>query len=573
MANVAEHFISTFEANGIDRIWGIAGDSLNGFTDAMRNSDVEWMHVRHEEAGAFAAAAEAEMTGELAVTAGTAGPGNLHLINGLYDAQRSRVPVLAIAAHIPAEEIGTGYFQETHPQELFRECSVYVEQVSDIGQLPRLLSIAMRAAVEKRGVAVLVISASMFVTELPDAKPEIIKATNSRILPATEALNRAADLLNGCKKVTILAGAGVAGAHDELLEIAERIQAPIVHAMRGKEHVEYDNPYDVGMTGLLGFTSGYRAMIDAEALLMIGTDLPYRQFYPEDVPVIQIDSRGEQIGKRVPIEVPLVGTAKDTIRELLPLLKPAKSSRHLSKMLDHYKKTRSKLDDLARPSRGSRPIHPQYLTRVLDEKASDDAVFIPDVGSPVVYASRYIHTTQDRRVIGSFAHGSMANALTMSLGAQVVSRDRQVIALAGDGGLGMMLGELLTVREHNLPVKIVVYNNSSLNFIELEMKAGGFVPFATDLQNPDYGKVAEAMGIWGKHVERSKDLPGAVEEFLAHDGPAVLDVVTERAELTIPPTISAEQVKGFSLYALRTVLSGKGSELVDLARVNLRHIL
>lgn len=573
MANVAEHFISTFEANGIDRIWGIAGDSLNGFTDAMRNSDVEWMHVRHEEAGAFAAAAEAEMTGELAVTAGTAGPGNLHLINGLYDAQRSRVPVLAIAAHIPAEEIGTGYFQETHPQELFRECSVYVEQVSDIGQLPRLLSIAMRAAVEKRGVAVLVISASMFVTELPDAKPEIIRATNSRILPATEELNRAADLLNGCKKVTILAGAGVAGAHDELLEIAERIQAPIVHAMRGKEHVEYDNPYDVGMTGLLGFTSGYRAMIDAEALLMIGTDLPYRQFYPEDVPVIQIDSRGEQIGKRVPVEVPLVGTAKDTIRELLPLLKPAKSSRHLSKMLDHYKKTRSKLDDLARPSRGSRPIHPQYLTRVLDEKASDDAVFIPDVGSPVVYASRYIHTTQDRRVIGSFAHGSMANALTMSLGAQVVSRDRQVIALAGDGGLGMMLGELLTVREHNLPVKIVVYNNSSLNFIELEMKAGGFVPFATDLQNPDYGKVAEAMGIWGKHVERSKDLPGAVEEFLAHDGPAVLDVVTERAELTIPPTISAEQVRGFSLYALRTVLSGKGSELVDLAKVNLRHIL
>lgn len=573
MANVAEHFISTFEANGIDRIWGIAGDSLNGFTDAMRNSDVEWMNVRHEEAGAFAAAAEAEMTGELAVTAGTAGPGNLHLINGLYDAQRSRVPVLALAAHIPAEEIGTGYFQETHPQELFRECSVYVEQVSDIGQLPRLLSIAMRAAVEKRGVAVLVISASMFVTELPDAKPEIIRATNSRILPATEELNRAADLLNGCKKVTILAGAGVAGAHDELLEIAERIQAPIVHAMRGKEHVEYDNPYDVGMTGLLGFTSGYRAMIDAEALLMIGTDLPYRQFYPEDVPVIQIDSRGEQIGKRVPVEVPLVGTAKDTIRELLPLLKPAKSSRHLSKMLDHYKKTRSKLDDLARPSRGSRPIHPQYLTRVLDEKASDDAVFIPDVGSPVVYASRYIHTTQDRRVIGSFAHGSMANALTMSLGAQVVSRDRQVIALAGDGGLGMMLGELLTVREHNLPVKIVVYNNSSLNFIELEMKAGGFVPFATDLQNPDYGKVAEAMGIWGKHVERSKDLPGAVEEFLAHDGPAVLDVVTERAELTIPPTISAEQVKGFSLYALRTVLSGKGSELVDLAKVNLRHIL
>ena len=344
-----------------------------------------------------------------------------------------------------------------------------------------------------------------------------------------------------------------------------------MHAMRGKEHVEYENPYDVGMTGLLGFASGYRAMSEAEALLMIGTDLPYRQFYPE-VPVIQIDNRGEQIGKRVPVEVPLVGTAKDTMRELTALLEPAKSSKHLSKMRDHYQKTREKLDDLAKPSRGSRPIHPQYLTRVVDERATDDAAFIPDVGSPVIYASRYI-TTRDRRILGSFAHGSMANALTMGLGAQASFPDRQVIALAGDGGLGMMLGELLTVREHDLPIKIVVYNNSSLNFIELEMKADGFVPFATDLDNPDYAKVAESMGIWGKHVERSKDLPDAVRAFLAHDGPAVLDVVTERQELSIPPTVTAQQVKGFSLYALRTVVSGQGSQLVDLARANLRHIL
>lgn len=572
MANVAEHLISTFEANGIERIWGIAGDSLNGFTDALQGSSIQWMNVRHEEAGAFAASAEAAMTGELAVTAGTAGPGNLHLINGLYDAQRSRVPVLALAAHIPADEIGTGYFQETHPQELFRECSVYVEHVSDIGQLPRVLTIAMRSAVEKRGVAVLVLSASMFLTEMPKAEPEIIRPSNARIVPVEQDLRRAADLLNDCKNVTILAGAGVAGAHKELLAVAERLQAPIVHAMRGKEHVEYDNPYDVGMTGLLGFASGYRAMIDAEALLMVGTDLPYRQFYP-DVPVIQIDNRGEQIGKRVPVEVPLVGTARETLRELTALLEPSKSSKHLKKMRDHYQKTREKLDDLARPSRGSRPIHPQYLTRLVDEHATDDAVFIPDVGSPVIYASRYVHTTRDRRIIGSFAHGSMANALTMSLGAQASFPARQVIALAGDGGLGMMLGELLTVREHNLPVKIVVYNNSSLNFIELEMKADGFVPFATDLDNPDYAQVAESMGIWGRRVERSKDLEAAVKEFLGHDGPALLDVVTERQELSIPPTITAQQVKGFSLYALRTVLSGQGSQLVDLARANLRQIL
>lgn len=573
MANVAEHLVETLEVNGVKRVWGIAGDSLNGFTDALRETSVDWVSVRHEESGAFAASAEAALTDELAVCAGSCGPGNLHLINGLFDAQRSRVPVLAVAAHIPSDEIGTGYFQETHPQELFRECSVFVEHVSDVGQLPRVLTAAMRAAVEQRGVAVLVISGSIFLSEMPDAKPEMVQHSNSRTLPGVAELERAAALLNAAKKVTILAGAGVAGAHDELLAVAEKLQAPIVHAMRGKEHVEYDNPYDVGMTGLLGFASGYRAMCDADALLMIGTDLPYRQFYPEDVPVIQIDSRGEQIGKRVPVDVPLVGTARDTLRELINLIDSATSSKHLRVMRDHYTKTRKKLDELAAPSRGKRAIHPQYLTRLIDEAAADDAVFIPDVGSPVVYAARYITTTRDRRIIGSFTHGSMANGLPMGIGAQAAFPERQVISLSGDGGLGMLMGELLTVREHKLPVKIVVYNNSSLNFVELEMKADGFVQFATDLDNPDYAKVAEAMGIWGKHVERSSELPGAIDEFLAHDGPALLDVVTERQELTIPPAITAEQVKGFSLYALRTVLSGQGSELVDLAKVNLRQIL
>ncbi|MGO1539349.1 MAG: ubiquinone-dependent pyruvate dehydrogenase [Leucobacter sp.] len=573
MANVAEHLVETLEVNGVKRVWGIAGDSLNGFTDALRETSVDWVSVRHEESGAFAASAEAALTNELAVCAGSCGPGNLHLINGLFDAQRSRVPVLAVAAHIPSDEIGTGYFQETHPQELFRECSIFVEHVSDVGQLPRVLTAAMRAAVEQRGVAVLVISGSIFLSEMPDAKPEMVQHSNSRTLPGVAELERAAALLNAAKKVTILAGAGVAGAHDELLAVAEKLQAPIVHAMRGKEHVEYDNPYDVGMTGLLGFASGYRAMCDADALLMIGTDLPYRQFYPEDVPVIQIDSRGEQIGKRVPVDVPLVGTARDTLRELINLIDSATSSKHLRVMRDHYTKTRKKLDELAAPSRGKRAIHPQYLTRLIDEAAADDAVFIPDVGSPVVYAARYITTTRDRRIIGSFTHGSMANGLPMGIGAQAAFPERQVISLSGDGGLGMLMGELLTVREHKLPVKIVVYNNSSLNFVELEMKADGFVQFATDLDNPDYAKVAEAMGIWGKHVERSSELPGAIDEFLAHDGPALLDVVTERQELTIPPAITAEQVKGFSLYALRTVLSGQGSELVDLAKVNLRQIL
>ncbi|WP_293697574.1 ubiquinone-dependent pyruvate dehydrogenase [uncultured Agrococcus sp.] len=573
MATVAEHIVETIEQSGVERVWGIAGDSLNGFTDALRESDVDWVNVRHEESAAFAASAEAEVTGELAVCAGSCGPGNLHLINGLFDAQRSRVPVLAIAAHIPADEIGTGYFQETHPQDLFRECSVYVEHVSDVEQLPRVLTIAMRAAIEQRGVAVLVLSGSTLLANMPDAAVEPIRRTSPRILPSVEELERAADALNDSKRVTILAGAGVAGAHDELLEVAELLQAPIVHAMRGKEHIEYDNPYDVGMTGLLGFASGYHALRDCDTLLMVGTDLPYKQFYPEDATVVQIDARGEQIGKRVPVDVPLVGTARDTLRELVGLLEPAKSSKHLKAMVDNYTKTRKRLDKLASPSRGKAAIHPQYVARLLDERTTDDAVFIPDVGSPVVYAARYITATRDRRIIGSFTHGSMANALPMSIGVQEAFRERQVISMSGDGGLGMLMGELLTVRERQLPVKIVVFNNSSLNFVELEMKAAGFVTFATDLENPDYAKVAEAMGIWGRHVEVSSELPDAVDAFLAHDGPALLDVVTERQELAMPPTVSVEQMKGFSLYALRTVLSGQGSELVDLAKANVRQIL
>ena len=573
MPTVAEHLVETLEASGVERVYGITGDSLNGFTDALRTSDISWMHVRHEESAAFAAAAEAELTGNLAVCAGSCGPGNLHLINGLFDAQRSRVPVLAIAAHIPSDEIGTGYFQETHPQDLFRECSVFVEHVSDVSQLPRMLTIAMRAAVEERGVAVLVVSGDTFLTDMPKTPIEPIRATSPRILPAVEELHRAADALNGSKRVTILAGAGVAGAHDELLAVAELLQAPIVHAMRGKEHVEYDNPFDVGMTGLLGFASGYHALRDADTLLMIGTDLPYRQFYPDNATVIQIDRRGSQIGKRLKVDVPLVGTAKDTLIELAGLLKPAKSSRHLKAMVDNYQKTRKRLDKLASPSKPKEPIHPQYLTRLIDERADDDAVFIPDVGSPVVYTARYINATRDRRIIGSFTHGSMANGLPMGIGAQAAFPNRQVISLSGDGGLSMLLGDLITLQQEQLPVKVVVYNNSSLNFIELEMKAAGFVTFATELDNPNFAKIAEAMGIWGRHVTDSADLPSAVDDFLAHDGPALLDVVTERQELSMPPAISAEQVKGFSLYAIRTVLSGQGTDLIDLAKANVRQIL
>ncbi|MHA6694279.1 ubiquinone-dependent pyruvate dehydrogenase [Homoserinimonas sp. A520] len=571
MVTVAENMVSTLQASGIRRVYGIAGDSLNGFTDALRTSDIEWINVRHEETAAFAAAAEAGLTGELAVCAGSAGPGNLHLINGLYDAQRSRVPVLAIAAHIPSDEIGSGYFQETHPQDLFRECSVYVEHVSNVDQMPRVLRIAMRAALEKRGVAVVVVSGDVALAQIPDNRVDVVTATVSDVVPVERELVRAAELLNAGKKVTILAGAGVAGAHDQLLAIAEALKAPVVHALRGKEHIEYDNEFDVGMTGLLGFASGARAMEGCDTLLMLGTDFPYQQFYP-DATTIQIDIRGEQLGRRTHLDHAMVGGVRETIDALLPHLQTKTDRTHLDEMLDHYDKTRRQLDELATPSSDKRPIHPQYLARLVDETAADDAVFIPDVGSPVIWAARYLTMNGKRRMIGSFNHGSMASGLMHGIGAQVAYPGRQVVALAGDGGLTMMLGELLTLVQYKLPVKLVVFNNSSLNFIELEMKAAGFVTWGTGLENPSFAALAQAMGIHAVRVEESSQLPAALKEVLDHDGPALIDVVTERHELSIPPSITAEQVKGFALYAFRTVMSGRGDELIDLARTNLRQI-
>ncbi|MFT4081263.1 MAG: ubiquinone-dependent pyruvate dehydrogenase [Nocardioides sp.] len=573
MGTVAEQMVATLRASGVERVYGIPGDSLNGFTDALRkDGGIAWVHVRHEEAAAFAASAEAATTGRLAVAAGSCGPGNLHLINGLYDAQRSRVPVLAIAAHIPTAEIGTGYFQETHPQDLFRECSVYAEYVAQPSQMPHVLEIAVRTAVERRGVAVVVIPGDVALAEAVTDRAVGIRATSPVVVPSAAELDRAAELLGGGRRVTVLAGAGCAGAHDEVVALADTLGAPVVHALRGKEFIEYDNPCDVGMTGLLGFASGYRAMENAETLLMLGTDFPYRQFYPAHARTIQVDLRGEQLGRRHPLDLGLVGSVRETVEALLPRLTRQTDRSHLDDARDHYRRTRAKLDELATPSKGGKPIHPQYLARLIDEHASDEAVFIPDVGSPVVWAARYLTMNGGRRLIGSFTHGSMANALSQGIGVQAAHPGRQVVALAGDGGLTMLLGELITLTQNELPVKVVVFNNSSLNFVELEMKAAGFVNYGTDLLNPDFAAVAQAMGIHARRVTRSEDLPDGVADLLAHDGPALLDVVTERQELSMPPAITAEQVKGFTLYALRTVMSGRGDQLIDLAKANLRQL-
>jgi pyruvate dehydrogenase (quinone) len=568
--NVAELFVDTLKAAGVRRIWGLPGDSLNAFTDALRrDGTLRWMHMRHEESAAFAAGAEAELTGGLAVVAGSCGPGNLHFINGLFDAHRSRVPVLAIASHIPLAEIGSGYFQETHPQDLFRECSVYSELVSDASQLPWVLETAIRTAVERRGVAVVVVPGDVFFQDAPERRPSApIRATVSRVVPDTDGMRAAADILNAAKRVTILAGAGVAGAHAEVLALAERLQAPIVHALRGKPYIEHDNPYDVGMTGLLGFASGYRAMAKCDALLMLGTDFPYRQFYPEKARIVQVDIRGEQLGRRTPIDVGLVGDVRSTASALLPLLNGERGGKHLKDALRHYAKTRRELDELA-DNDGRRPMHPQYVARLVDELADRDAVITADVGTPTVWASRYVRMTGRRMLLGSFVHGSMANAMPQALGAAGAAPGRQVIALAGDGELAMLMGDLISVTQNDLPAKIVVFNNSSLNFVELEMKAAGIVNFGTDLRNPNFADVATSVGITGIRVEDPDALEDALRRAFAVPGAALVDVVVARDELSIPPAITAAQAKGFTLWALRTVMSGRGDELLDLADVNI----
>jgi pyruvate dehydrogenase (quinone) len=571
---VADAMVAKLKASRVRRVYGIPGDSLNGFTDALRRDGaIAWEHVPHEEAAGFAAAAEAALTGELAVCAGSCGPGNLHLINGLFDANRNNVPVLAIAAHIPTEEIGGSYFQETHPQELFRECSVYCELASVPGQVPRLLEMAMRAALQRGGVGVVVIPGEVFLADAPaGASAAPVRAVSAVVRPDERSLAAAAEVLNASGQVTILAGAGCAGAHDQLIRLAEALKAPVLHAFRGKEFVEYDNPYDVGMTGLIGFSSGYRAMEHCDALLMLGTDFPYRPFYPEGVPVIQVDVRGERIGRRVPVQVPLVGTVKDTIDALLPLIDPKTDSVHLDRMTAHYRRARARLDRLARPGSDGSPLHPQFIAATVDRLAAADAVFTADVGTPCIWAARYLRMNGTRRLIGSFNHGSMANALSHAIGAQASHPERQVIALSGDGGLAMLLGELLTLRQQQLPVKVVVLTNGALSFVELEMKAAGIVTFGTDLTDPDFAGIARSAGLFGVRVEAADELEGALRAAFDHDGPALLDVRTARQELALPPKLTYGQIKGFTLYATRTILSGEGKELIELTRTNLREL-
>jgi pyruvate dehydrogenase (quinone) len=566
----AEFLVEALEKTGVKRLYGVVGDSLNGFTDALRRrKSIHWIHMRHEEAAAFAAGAEAHVTGSLAVCAGSCGPGNLHLINGVFDCQRSGVPVLAIAAHIPSSEIGIDYFQATHPESLFKDCSHYVELVSNAGQLPQILRRAIRVAIGKRGVAVVVMPGDVALMKVDADVPEWIVPTRPVVRPNESEVQSLASFLNGAAQVTLFCGAGCADAHAEVIELARKLKAPIVHSFRGKEFLEYDNPYDVGMTGLVGFASGYLAMKNCDALLMLGTDFPYRAFYPEHAKIAQIDVRPEALGNRCPLHLGLLGTVKDTLEALLPAIKEKTDEGHLSAALANYKQARKSLDALAESGPSSSTIHPQYVTRLVSELASDDAIFTCDVGTPIIWTARYLKVNGRRRIIGSFNHGSMANAMLQAIGAQSAYPNRQVISLSGDGGFSMMMGDFITLTQLGLPVKVIVLNNGTLGFVELEMKASGFLDTGCDLKNPNFALMAQAMGVRGFRVERPQELKSAIEAALAHKGPALVDVVSARQELAMPPKTTLDQAYHFGMFTMRAVLDGRAKELIDLAKVNL----
>ncbi|ELY8250241.1 ubiquinone-dependent pyruvate dehydrogenase [Escherichia coli] len=544
---VAAYIAKTLESAGVKRIWGVTGDSLNGLSDSLnRMGTIEWMSTRHEEVAAFAAGAEAQLSGELAVCAGSCGPGNLHLINGLFDCHRNHVPVLAIAAHIPSSEIGSGYFQETHPQ---------------------VLAIAMRKAVLNRGVSVVVLPGDVALKPAPEgATSHWYHAPQPVVTPEEEELRKLAQLLRYSSNIALMCGSGCAGAHKELVEFAGKIKAPIVHALRGKEHVEYDNPYDVGMTGLIGFSSGFHTMMNADTLVLLGTQFPYRAFYPTDAKIIQIDINPASIGAHSKVDMALVGDIKSTLRALLPLVEEKADRKFLDKALEDYRDARKGLDDLAKPS--EKAIHPQYLAQQISHFAADDAIFTCDVGTPTVWAARYLKMNGKRRLLGSFNHGSMANAMPQALGAQATEPERQVVAMCGDGGFSMLMGDFLSVVQMKLPVKIIVFNNSVLGFVAMEMKAGGYLTDGTELHDTNFARIAEACGITGIRVEKASEVDEALQRAFSIDGPVLVDVVVAKEELAIPPQIKLEQAKGFSLYMLRAIISGRGDEVIELAKTN-----
>jgi len=576
---VADDLLEVLVQSGVRRIYGLVGDSLNAFSDSVRrsggsaNGGIDWIHVHNEEAAAFAASAEAQLTGRLAVCAGSCGPGNTHLIQGVMDAHRSGAPVLALASHIPSRQIGTGYFQETKPEALFAQASHFCETVAHPDQVVRLARGAIQAATGRGGASVLVLPGDILADDSSGAVPHSVTLT-ARPLPAPSAAAVAelAQRIAAAEKITVFAGIGCTDAREQVLELAGRLHAPIGHTLRGKDVMQYENPYDVGMTGLLGYGACYDALHEADLVLLLGTDFPYDDFLPTKN-VIQVDVDPARLGRRAPLAQGIAADVGQTLTALLEQLDQRTDRRFLDKMLHtHAKAVQHSVDTYNTHVAKHRPIHPEHLAAVIDELAAEDAVFTADTGMCCTWSARYLTPNGRRRLLGSFVHGSMANALPMAVGAQIAFPGRQVVSLSGDGGLAMLMGELLTVKTHRLPVKVVVFNNSSLGMVRLEMLVAGDPPFETDHDSVDYAAIAAGAGFFTRRVVDPGDLRDAAAEFLAHDGPALLDVVTTPDALEVPSHLTLEQARGFALGLGKVVLGGGVGEIARMARLNVRNI-
>lgn len=559
---VAQIIVDILGEAGVKHCYGIVGDTLNQITSAIKKSDIEWVHVRHEEVGAFAAGAEAYLTDQITACAGSCGPGSLHFINGIYEAQRNRVPVILLASQLITSQQGNDFPQEVDFESVYKNCSVFCREISDATQVREITTAAIQAAINQRGVAVLVIPYNISLEKIEDKCGHKIYHPKPIIRPSDKELAEIADIINKNQKVTIFAGQGVYDAHNELITFAEKIKSPIVHTSRGKDFVEYDNPYNVGMTGMFGVKSGTMAIKECEVLILLGTDFAWPQFYPNNATIIQIDIDATHLGRRHRVNVGVVGSCKPTLAALLPLVNEKHDTKFLETCRTLYSSAMNKLNKKALPSKST--IHPQYLTELIDKYATDDAVLCADVGSAMVWACRHFNTNGKRRTVISLKHGTMANAMPQALGVQKAFPNRQVITLSGDGGISMLLGDLLTTIQEKLPIKIIVLNNSSLNFVELEQKVEGLVNHYTDLQNPNFAKVAESMGLFSIRVDDSDLLEAAMQSFLTHSGPALLDVKTSTDELVMPPEIKASQVMGMALYSMKASLSGKIGDVMNL---------
>lgn len=571
---IAEQLIDTLAKSGVERIYAVTGDSLNEVNEAVRKSDkIKWIHVRHEETGAYAAAAEAQLTGRLGCCAGSSGPGHVHLINGLYDAHRSGAPVIAIASTIPTGEFGTDFFQETNTIKLFNDCSYYNEVATTSTQFPRMLQSAIQTAITRKGVSVIGLPGDL-------ARASSVSVDTSvqnypvvpEVCPSEEDLTQLADLLNKHSRITLFCGMGCRGAHEEVIALSEKLNAPVVYTFKGKMEVQYENPYEVGMTGLLGMPSGYYSMHEAEVLLMLGTDFPYSAFIPDHIKIAQIDIKPERLGRRAKVDIGLCGDVKVSIQALLRMLNPKTDDAFLVKQLKRYEEVKKDLAAYTENKGEVDKIHPEYVMSEIDKLSSDDAVFTVDTGMTCVWGARYLQATGRRHMLGSFNHGSMANALPQAIGAALAYPERQVVALCGDGGLSMSLGDLETVVQYKLPIKIIVFNNRSLGMVKLEMEVGGLQDCQTDMLNPDFALVAQAMGMTGFSVSDPEEVLTTLYNAFELNGPALVNIMTDPNALAMPPKIEFGQMVGFAQSMYKLLINGHSQEVIDTINSNFKHI-